>query len=93
METNTEIGRRSYHAKVDGSGRIVLPVEIRNELKLSAGDELLLVEDNAGFRLKTSEQALLEAQAYFASFVPPGVSLVDELLRERREEAARESRE
>lgn len=93
MEANTEIGQRLYHTKIDGSGRIVLPAEIRKELKLSAGDELLLVEDDAGFRLKTSEQALLEAQAYFASFVPPGISLVDELLREHRDEVARESRE
>lgn len=93
METKTELGGRSYHTKIDGSGRIVLPAEVRKELRLSAGDELLVVEDNMGFRLKTAEQALREVQEYIASFIPPGVSLVDELLRERREEVARESRE
>lgn len=34
-----------------------------------------------------SKQALIEAQAYFAEFVPEGISLVDELLEERRSES------
>ncbi len=34
-----------------------------------------------------SRQALIEAQAYFAEFVPKGISLVDELLEVRRREA------
>jgi AbrB family looped-hinge helix DNA binding protein len=93
MEASTDIGGRSYHTKMDGSGRIVLPAEVRKEMKLSAGDELLVVEDKAGFHLKTAAQALREVQEYVASVVPLGVSLVEELLRERREEAARESRE
>jgi len=90
MEANTEIGHRAYRTKIDASGRIVLPLEVRQEMKLAAGDGLLVVADEIGFRLETPELALREAQAYFASFVPPGVSLVDELLRERREEASRE---
>jgi toxin ParE1/3/4 len=39
------------------------------------------------------EQSLRQAQEYFQSLVEPGVSMVDELLRERREEAARDLRE
>jgi hypothetical protein len=34
-----------------------------------------------------------EVQAAFAPYKQPGVSVVDELIRERREEAARENRE
>lgn len=82
--------RASYRAKVDPSGRIVIPAELRIRLGIAEGDELIVESDGGHVVVKTSEQALKDAQAYFASFVPPGVSLVDELLRERRDEAARE---
>src|SRR4051812_22283097 len=35
-------------------------------------------------------QAVQAAQEYFGKLAPPGVSLADELIQERREEAARE---
>lgn len=39
---------------------------------------------------KTEDNAVAEAQAYFRQFKRPGVSVVDELIEERREEAERE---
>ena len=84
------IERLSYRAKVDPSGRIVIPAELRIRLGIAEGDELIVESDGEHVVVKTAEQALKDAQAYFASFVPPGVSLVDELLKERREEARRE---
>jgi hypothetical protein len=43
--------------------------------------------------LQTFEQVVREVQEAFAPYKQPGVSVVDELIRERREEAAREERE
>ncbi len=43
-----------------------------------------------GIEIKTLDEVIREAQELCARYVKPGVSLVDELLRERREEAARE---
>ncbi|MFO0900520.1 MAG: AbrB/MazE/SpoVT family DNA-binding domain-containing protein [Pirellulales bacterium] len=80
----------SYRAKVDPSGRIVIPAELRVRLGIAEGDELIVASDGAQVVVKTPDQALREVQTYFAGLVPPGVSLVDELLRERREDAARE---
>jgi AbrB family looped-hinge helix DNA binding protein len=79
-----------HRVKVDATGRVVLPVEARQRFGIKPGEELILEADEQGLRLKTVRQAIAEAQALFARFVPPGVSLVEELLAERREEAARE---
>lgn len=81
---------RVFRSRVDSSGRIVLPREVRERMALKVGDGVLLIDDANGVRLETPEQSLREAQAYFSKLAEPGVSVVDELLRERREEAARE---
>jgi AbrB family looped-hinge helix DNA binding protein len=83
----------SYSVKVDGSGRIVIPVELRDRHHFFPGDEIVLQEIDGHVALKSYEQTLSEVQAYFKSLVEPGVSVVDELLAERRAEAAREWRE
>lgn len=90
MEQAIGDSHRVFRSRVDASGRIVLPRELRDRWHLSTGDGLLLVEDGPSVRLETPEVALQEARAYFRSLVPKGVSVVDELLAERREEAARE---
>ena len=78
---------------VDRSGRMTLPQIVREVLNLNDGDELLVIREGDGFRIQTYEQTLKAAQEYFCSFVPPDVSLVDELLAERRAEFEREQEE
>jgi bifunctional DNA-binding transcriptional regulator/antitoxin component of YhaV-PrlF toxin-antitoxin module len=81
---------RVYHTKLDASGRIVIPVEVRQRRKIPDGATLIVVDDDNGLRVQTIEDSIAEAQAYIRSFVPAGVSLVDELIAERRAEAERE---
>lgn len=88
MESNSS--GDSYHLKVDSAGRIRLPNAIRERLGIEHGDAIVVVEDNHEIRIETAAAALARAQEYFASFVPGGVSLADELMADRREEAARE---
>lgn len=57
---------------------------------LSPGSEVLVDYADGELRVYTREHALRKAQVYFRSFVPPGVSVVDEFLAEKREEARRE---
>lgn len=76
-----------HHIRVDSSGRIRLPVELKEKLGVTNGDCIVVVEHEDEIRLETAAQALIRAQEYFSSFVPQGVSLVDELLEERRAEA------
>lgn len=89
MTPNTE-GVRIHHTRLDASGRVVLPREMRDSLQLSPGDPVLMIEDGRECRITTAGQSLAEAQAYFSALVPPDVSLVDSLLAERRAEAERE---
>jgi AbrB family looped-hinge helix DNA binding protein len=82
--------RQTYHLKVDSSGRIVLPAEARSRNHIAEGDTVTVVEDENGLHVKTREQILAEAQAYFASFVPRDVLLSEELLADRRAEHERD---
>lgn len=90
MGTETEESINTYRSKIDTSGRILIPAGVRDRLHLQPGDELIMVQVGDSCRLETPEQALREAQAYFKGLVGPGVSVVDELLAERRAEALRE---
>jgi len=91
MEDRNELSQRVFPTKVDSSGRIVLPRELREEWHLTAGDGVALIQDEDGCRIETAELALQKAQSYFRSLLPPGVSLVDELLAERRAEVVRDA--
>lgn len=79
-----------HHVRLDSSGRIRLPVSLREKLGIEHGDPVVVIEDDHQFRIETATDSLRKAQNYFSSFVPEGVSLADDLISERRDEAARE---
>ena len=76
--------------RVDAAGRVVIPNEVRRHLGIAPGEDLILSEDASGIHLRTFEQAVKDVQETFASYRVPGASIVDELIREREEEARRE---
>jgi AbrB family looped-hinge helix DNA binding protein len=80
-------------AKINESGRVVLPKQLRDALGTAPGDELIFYSDGDIFRLETQKQRMKRAQDYVCSLVGPGVSLVDELIAERRDEFRRETAE
>ncbi len=71
-------------------GRVVIPAALRRELGLRPGDRLLARVEDGQIVLETREAIMARIKARFAAAVPPGVSLVDELIAERRAEARRE---
>ncbi|HTU22710.1 MAG TPA: AbrB/MazE/SpoVT family DNA-binding domain-containing protein [Gemmataceae bacterium] len=81
---------QSTRVRVDTAGRVTLPADLRHKLGIEPGQELILAEDSQGIRLQTFDQAVRAAQEAFAPYRIPGQSIVDELIRERREEANRE---
>ena len=74
-------------------GRVVIPAEVRQRLDLKVGEQMVLVvQDDGSMRLTPWKTVLRNTRGMFAH-VAPGVSLVDELIADRRAEAAREERE
>ena len=73
--------------KLTQGGRIVIPVGRRKALGVEIGDEVLLRLEGGALRVYTRAEALKRAQQAVRKYVPKGVSLVEELLRERRQEA------
>ena len=78
-------------ARVNRQGRIVIPAECRAAAGLKPGDELIVETVGEGqLRLSTARQAIKEAQAIVARYRKKGGDPVQELIEERRAEAARE---
>lgn len=68
-----------------------MPAEVRRELGLVKGSKLSLSAEEDGSLVLRPYAAIAEAnRGSLAHLAPPGVSLVDELIAERREEARRE---
>ncbi len=76
--------------KVTQGGRIVIPAEMRRRLGIEIGDDVSVAVDNGSLRIRTQKESIKRAQELVRKFVPEGVSLVDELIAERRREAADE---
>ncbi len=73
--------------QIDKGGRLVVPVELRRALKIKSGDELLIRLEKNSLRLIPIQQAVSLAQQSVKRYAPKGVSQVDELIEERKEEA------
>ena len=73
-------------------GCIDLPADFLEAIGVREGDPVRIVLDGDVVRIQSRQGALREAQAFVRRHVPEGASLVDELLEERRAEAAREER-
>ncbi len=71
-------------------GRVLIPAAFREALGLSDGDTLIASIDDGELNLLTRQAAISRAQAIVRQFVPEGVSLVDELIEDRRREVERE---
>ena len=77
-------------AKVVEGGRILVPAAIRRAMKLEKGDTVLLELHGEELRVRPAASALRRLQARLQDTVPRDLSLVDELIADRRAEAVRE---
>lgn len=76
--------------KVTQGGRIVIPVDMRRRLGIEIGGDVSITLDGESIRILTQKESIKRAQALVKKFVPKGVSLVDELIGDRRREAVNE---
>jgi AbrB family looped-hinge helix DNA binding protein len=78
--------------KLGPDGRVVVPAAFREALGLKEGDTLIASAGAGELLLMTIPAAVRRAQEMLRQFVPEGVSLVDELIEDRRREVAEEER-
>jgi AbrB family looped-hinge helix DNA binding protein len=70
---------------------VVIPAEFRERLGLAVGEAVVLSLEDGEVRLMSYRERIKRMQAFVAARIDPdGPSIVDELIRQRREEAARE---
>jgi bifunctional DNA-binding transcriptional regulator/antitoxin component of YhaV-PrlF toxin-antitoxin module len=80
------------HTKLSEGRRVAIPAELCQRYGIEPGDPVVLEPSDSGIVMRPLDAVIREVQAYFADVAPPGVSLSEELLRDRREEAQRENR-
>jgi AbrB family looped-hinge helix DNA binding protein len=79
----------AHETRLGKQGRLVIPAAARHELGLQPGDLLSVRVDKDHLVLERRPAVLARLRERFAA-VPSTVSLVDELIADRRAEAARD---
>ena len=71
-------------------GRVLLTADIRAAMGLKDGDRLVCRLQNGVMTVKSQDRAIRDIQERVRKLVPEGVSLVDELIADRRRAAVEE---
>lgn len=75
-------------------GRVVLPAAVRSALGLEPGMRMLLTtEPDGSLRLRSYRAVAEQSRGMLAELAPAETAMVEELLAQRRAEAAREDAE
>jgi bifunctional DNA-binding transcriptional regulator/antitoxin component of YhaV-PrlF toxin-antitoxin module len=80
------------HTKLSEGRRVAIPAELCQCYGIEPGDPVVLEPSDTGIIMRPLHAVIRDVQAYFADVAPAGVSLSEELLRDRREEAERDKR-
>ncbi len=76
---------------VTKGGRLVLPAKVRSTLRIADGERVVIEVQPGGYLTVTPLRVKIqEVQKRMAKYKVPGVSMVDELLEDRRREFERE---
>ena len=90
VTVKTPTARPAEQVHVDDAGRIVVPARFRKSLGLEPGDPVTVTLEGDILRVRTIQATLEKARAIMRKKNPKKRSLVDELIAERRAEAAKE---
>lgn len=81
---------RPAWVEIDARGRLPIPSQMLGALGVRPGDRVMVEIEGNDLRIRNVLAVVAQVQAFVRSFVPDDVSLVDELIAERRREAERE---
>ena len=76
--------------RMSKEGRVLIPVEFRRSLGLKPDEALHVYEVDGELRIVSRLQGIRRAQAIAAKYQPPGASVVDAFIADKRAEAAAE---
>ena len=77
----------TYSARLERSGRILIPAAVRRRLGISEGSQVLVkVEESGALQVTSRSQALAKARQEIRKYIPAGRDLAGELIRDRRAE-------
>lgn len=82
-----------HHVAMGKDGRIVIPANIRSQVNMPKGGAFVVRVENGVVTLEPLPHAIAAVQAMMRPYAIEGVSIVDELIADRRAEAAREEAE
>ena len=80
----------SQKVKLVEGGKLVIPASFRRELGVKPGDTLIVEMDGGELRVRSLPSAIARVQAQMRELNPEGRLLSEELIADRRAEAARE---
>lgn len=80
----------SQRVKMVEGGKLVIPATFRREMGVKPGDTLIVELDQGELRVRSLPSAIQRVQAMMRNLNPEGRLLSDELIADRRAEAARD---
>ncbi len=80
----------SIKTKVTEGGRIVIPAKMRDALGIKIGNKVTLTLKDGSLQITTRDEVIRRIEEVMKNYIKPGRSAVDELIKERREEARNE---
>lgn len=91
---NSKPPEKPFKARVDSAGRVLLPAELRKQMGIEPGRQLMMRMTEPGLmEVWTSEYGWKKAQEIVGTWKPGEPSWVDKLVAERRAEAAKDDEE
>ena len=75
--------------KLGEGGRFVIPAAMREEMGVKPGEDLILYVEDGELRVRSWLRNLRRIQSELSALKRPGESVVDDFLKERREEQRR----
>jgi AbrB family looped-hinge helix DNA binding protein len=88
MQAARETGE--VRTRLNENSRLVIPASIRRALDLQPEAEVILRVEDGELRMTTPQRRAERARQLFKKYVGEGVSLSEELIADRRKEAAGE---
>lgn len=81
----------NYTAKVYARGKINIPSDVKHDLALHDGDQVIFIKTHNSWVITTRNAWIQDAQDYCRTLNPERDSLVDSLIADRRRAAKKEA--